>query len=142
MDENDIVTAVLNNSDAQDALRVIARIAIREVALRANSSPPVEDLTVIGDMTIDRLRHTVSVDGAIRSTKPREFALLETLARRPGIVFSRGRLMDLAWPDPEGVDDERTVDVHIRRLRAKLGAAANIRTVHGVGYTLDPPKAD
>ena len=50
--------------------------------------------------------------------------------------------MDLAWPDPEGVDDERTVDVHIRRLRAKLGAAANIRTVPGVGYTLDPPKAD
>jgi two-component system response regulator ChvI len=142
VDENDIVTAVLNNPDAQDALRVIARIAIREVALRANSSPPVEDVTVIGDMTIDRLRHTVSVDGAIRSTKPREFALLETLARRPGIVFSRGRLMDLAWPDPEGVDDERTVDVHIRRLRAKLGAAANIRTVHGVGYTLDPPKAD
>jgi hypothetical protein len=76
-------------------------------------------------MTIDRLRHTVSVDGAIRSTKPREFAPLETLARRPSSVFSRGRLLDLAWPDPEGVDDERTVDVHVRRLRAKLGAAAN-----------------
>jgi DNA-binding response OmpR family regulator len=142
VDENDIVTAVLNNSDAQDALRVIARIAIREVALRANSSPPVEDVTVIGDMTIDRLRHTVSIDGAIRLRKPREFALLETLARRPGIVFSRARLLDLAWPDPEGVDDERTVDVHIRRLRAKLGAAANIRTVPGVGYALDPPKED
>jgi hypothetical protein len=92
----------LNNSDAQDALRVIARIAIREVALRANSAPPVEDVTVIGDMTIDRLRHTVSVDGIIRPTKPREFALLETLARCPGIVFSRVRLLDLAWPDPEG----------------------------------------
>ena len=37
---------------------------------------------------------------------------------------------------------KRTVDVHIRRLRAKLGAAANIRTVPGVGYALDPPKAD
>ena len=142
MDENDIVTAVLNNPDAQDALRVIARIAIREVALRANSSPPVEDVTVIGDMTIDRLRHPVSVDGAIRPTKPREFALLETLARRPAIVFSRGRLLDLAWPDPEGVDDERTVDVHIRRLRAQLGAAANIRTAPSVGYALDPPKED
>jgi hypothetical protein len=64
VDENNIVTAVLSSPDAQDALRVIARIAIREVALRANSSPPVEDVTVIGDMTIDRLRHTVSVDGA------------------------------------------------------------------------------
>src|ERR1035438_8353144 len=93
VDENDIVTAVLNNPDAQDALRVIARIAIREVALRANTALPVEDVTVIGKMTIDRLRRTVTVDGAIRSTKPREFALLETLARRPGIVFSRGRLL-------------------------------------------------
>jgi hypothetical protein len=44
VDENHIVTAVLNNSDARDALRVIARIAIREVALRANSSPPAEDV--------------------------------------------------------------------------------------------------
>ena len=102
VDENDIVTAVLNNPDAQDALRVIARIAIREVALRANSSPPIEDVTVIGDMTIDRLRHTVSVDGAIRSTKPREFALLETLARRPGIVFSRGRLHGPRMARPGG----------------------------------------
>jgi DNA-binding response OmpR family regulator len=57
-----------------------------------------------------------------------------------GFVFSRGRLLALAWPDPEGVDDERTVDVHIRRLRVKLGAAANIRTVPGIGYALDPPK--
>ena len=142
LDENDIVSAILNSSDTQDALRAIARVAIREVALRADSAPPVEDVTVVGDMTIDRLRHTVTIAGTIRPLKPREFALIETLARRMGFVFTRGRLLDLAWPDPEGVEDERTVDVHIRRLRAKLGAAANIRTVPGVGYTLDPPKAD
>jgi len=140
LDENDIVNAILNSSDTQDALRVIARVAIREVAMRANSAPPVEDVTVVGDMTIDRLRHTVTIAGTVRPLKPREFALIETLARRMGFVFSRGRLLDLAWPDPEGVDDERTVDVHIRRLRVKLGAAANIRTVPGIGYALDPPK--
>ena len=140
LDENDIVSAILNSSDTQDALRGIARVAIREVALRANSAPLVEDVTVVGDMTIDRLRHTVTIAGTIRPLKPREFALIETLARRMGFVFSRGRLLDLAWPDPEGVDDERTVDVHIRRLRVKLGAAANIRTVPGIGYALDPPK--
>jgi DNA-binding response OmpR family regulator len=139
VDENDIVTAVLNSSDAQDALRVIVRIAIREVALRANSAAPVEDVTIIGDMTIDRLRHTITIAGTVRPVKPREFALIETLARRMSFVFSRGRLLDLAWPDPEGIENERTVDVHIRRLRVKLGAAANIRTVPGVGYTLDPP---
>jgi DNA-binding response OmpR family regulator len=140
LDENDIVSAILNSSDTQDALRIIARVAIREVALRANSAAPVEDVTVVGDMTIDRLRHTVTIAGTIRPLKPREFALIETLARRMGFVFSRGRLLDLAWPDPEGVEDERTVDVHIRRLRVKLGAAANIRTVPGIGYALDPPK--
>jgi DNA-binding response OmpR family regulator len=140
LDENDIVAAVLKSADMQDALRVIARVAIREVALRANSAPPVEDVTVIGDMTIDRLRHTVTIAGSLRPLKPREFALIETLARRMGFVFSRGLLLDLAWPDPEEVEDERTVDVHIRRLRVKLGAAANIRTVPGIGYALDPPK--
>jgi DNA-binding response OmpR family regulator len=140
LDENDIVSAVLKSADMQDALRVIARVAIREVALRANSAPPVEDVTVIGDMTIDRLRHTVTIAGSLRPLKPREFALIETLARRMGFVFSRGLLLDLAWPDPEEVEDERTVDVHIRRLRVKLGAAANIRTVPGIGYALDPPK--
>src|ERR1035441_10782802 len=66
VDENDIVTAVLNSSDAQDALRVIVRIAIREVALRANSAAPVEDVTIIGDMTIDRLRHTITIAGTVR----------------------------------------------------------------------------
>ena len=87
LDENDIVSAILNSSDTQDALRVIARVAIREVALRANSAPPVEDVTVVGDMTIDRLRHTVTIAGTIRPLKPREFALIETLARRMGFVF-------------------------------------------------------
>jgi DNA-binding response OmpR family regulator len=71
--------------------------------------------------------------------KPREFALLEVLAKRPGVVFTLERLLDVAWPEAEAVEDEHTVDVHVRRLRSKLGAGLNVRTVHGVGYTLDPP---
>jgi len=59
LDENDIVCAILKDPETQDALRLITRIAIREVALRSNSVPPVEDTTVIGNMTIDRLRLTV-----------------------------------------------------------------------------------
>src|SRR5450631_2250366 len=82
VDENDIVTAVLNNPDAQEALRVIARIAIREVALRANSSPPVEDVTIIGDMAIDRLRHTISVDA--EQSGPRSRASLHCSKRWRG----------------------------------------------------------
>ena len=142
LDENDIVTAILKDAEAQDALRVITRIAIREVALRSNSAPPVEDTTVIGRMTIDRLRRTVTVRGEMRPIKPREFALLETLARRPGIVFSRERCITLAWPDDTDAID-RTVDVHVARLRRILGRdTVNIRTVPGVGYAIDPPEGE
>jgi DNA-binding response OmpR family regulator len=139
LDENEVVTAILKDPEAQDALRLITRIAIREVALRSNSAPPIEDTTVIGKMTIDRLRRTVTVKGQVRPIKPREFALLETLARRPGIVFSRERCLTLAWPDDTGAID-RTVDVHVARLRRIFGRdTVNIRTVPGVGYAIDPP---
>jgi DNA-binding response OmpR family regulator len=139
LDENDIVTAILKDPEAQDALRLITRIAIREVALRSNSAPPVEDVTIVGGMTIDRLRRTVTVKGQARPIKPREFALLETLARRPGIVFSRERCITLAWPDDTDAID-RTVDVHVARLRRIFGRdTVNIRTVPGVGYAIDPP---
>jgi DNA-binding response OmpR family regulator len=139
LDENDIVTAILKDPEAQDALRLITRIAIREVALRSNSAPPVEDVTIVGGMTIDRLRRTVTVKGQARPIKPREFALLETLARRPGIVFSRERCITVAWPeDTDAID--RTVDVHVARLRRIFGReTVNIRTVPGVGYAIDPP---
>jgi DNA-binding response OmpR family regulator len=142
LDENDIVTAILKDAEAQDALRVITRIAIRELALRSNTAPPVEDTTVIGRMTIDRLRRTVTVSGELRPIKTQEFALLETLARRPGIVFSRERCITLAWPDDTDAID-RTVDVHVARLRRILGRdTVNIRTVPGVGYTIDPPEGE
>ncbi len=142
LDENDIVTAILKDAEAQDALRVITRIAIREVALRSNTAPPVEDTTVIGRKTIDRLRRTVTVSGELRPIKTQEFALLETLARRPGIVFSRERCITLAWPDDTDAID-RTVDVHVARLRRILGRdTVNIRTVPGVGYTIDPPEGE
>ena len=140
LDENDVVTAVLKDPEAQDALRVLTRIAIREVALRSNSAPPVDDTTIIGRMTIDRLRRTVIVKGQVYPIKPREFALLETLARRPGIVFSRERCIVLAWPDDTDAID-RTVDVHVARLRRILGRdTVNIRTVPGGGYAIDPPE--
>jgi DNA-binding response OmpR family regulator len=92
-------------------------------------------------MTIDRLRRTVTVKGQVRPIKPREFALLETLARRPGIVFSRERCITLAWPDDTDAID-RTVDVHVARLRRKFGRdTVNIRTVPG-GDTLIVTRID
>jgi DNA-binding response OmpR family regulator len=97
-----------------------------------------EDTTVIGNMTIDSAaadRHRQRA-GPI---KTREFARLETLARRPGIVFSRERWITLAGPeDTDAID--RTFDVHVARLRRIFGRdTMNIRTVPGVGYGIDPP---
>lgn len=90
-----------------------------------------------GPLLIDIPAHEVSVDGFTARLKSREFAVLAALGRNLGHVLSRATLLRLAWPNPEALYDERTVDVHIVRLRKKLGAAGKlIETVHSVGYKL------
>lgn len=106
------------------------------------------DLLTIEDFRVptpdERLRLSDGTESQTRelALKPREFSLLEILARHPGQVFSRVHLLDLAWPrDFDG--DERTVDVHIRRLRRELREPSTpqlIHTVHGVGYKLAAPR--
>ncbi len=68
-----------------------------------------------------------------------ELGVLRTLLGRPGTVFSRERLMDAAYPTERVVSD-RTIDSHVRRVRAKFAAldAAPVETVHGLGYKLGP----
>ena len=81
------------------------------------------------------------MDGQQLDLTRREFSLLLTLATRPGQVFSRERLLDLAFPDDADIFD-RTIDSHIRNIRRKLSAVAAfdpIRSVYGVGYAYDPP---
>jgi DNA-binding response OmpR family regulator len=90
-----------------------------------------------GRLEIDEAAREARVDGADVRLKPREFALLLELASNPGIALSRERLLDRVWGfDFEG--DERTVDVHVRRLRAKIEEGADlppvVQTVHGYGY--------
>ena len=90
----------------------------------------------VGDLVIDPERREVTVDGRIVELRPKEFDLLTTLARSPGVVFERERLLKIAW----GYDyfgDSRTVDVHVTWLRDKLReSTARIQTVWGVGYKL------
>jgi len=87
-----------------------------------------------GGIVIDRRKHSVSLNQRPLDLTPSEFRLLETLMRQPGRAFDRSELIDSAL----GADTlvlERTIDVHIRSLRKKLGDAANlIQTVRGVGY--------
>jgi len=97
---------------------------------------------MVAGLVLDAMQRTVRYNGRELALKPREFRLLEILARHPGQVFSRVHLLDLAWPrDFDG--DERTVDVHIRRLRRELREPSTpqlIHTVHGVGYKLAAPR--
>jgi len=114
-----------------------------ETRLRlAADRPEVEDRrhgVELGDLVIDEDTYVVRLRGWPLDLTFREFELLKYLARHPNRVFTRSQLLQEVW----GYDyygGTRTVDVHIRRLRAKLGAehAALISTVRGVGYKLDP----
>jgi len=77
------------------------------------------------------------VDGAPVELTTTEFDLLAHLMRRPGRVFTREELLTDVWGYPAGTPT-RTVDVHVAQVRAKIGSAARVRTVRGVGYAVEP----
>jgi two-component system phosphate regulon response regulator PhoB len=85
---------------------------------------------------LDRVRHQVSVNAKPTELTPTEFRLLECFLRQPGRAFTRPQLMDAAMGE-EAVVLERTIDVHVKSLRRKLGPAGKlIETVRGLGYRL------
>jgi two-component system OmpR family response regulator len=97
--------------------------------------PAPQPALVIGKVTIDRDRHEVRVDGEPLTATATELKLLATLALHRGRVLSRGQLIATVYGDDHHIS-ERTIDTHVRNLRAKLAAADAdvIETVHGVGY--------
>jgi len=109
-------------------------LRVKTVLRRATSkNVPVEVLKV-HDLTVDIGKHEVSHKGKVIELTITEFKLLTTLMERRGRVQSRDRLLTDVW-GYEGDVDTRTVDTHMRRLREKLGKAAEyIETVRGVGY--------
>lgn len=93
-----------------------------------------------GSFSLDRERGVLLRGGELVELNAREYALLEYLALRPGAVVSRRELLDRVW-GREGDGRTRTVDMHVARLRARLGEAEeprHIRTVHGRGYRFKP----
>jgi two-component system phosphate regulon response regulator PhoB len=107
-------------------------------ALKRRSDSGMETPEVIEHLgiRIDRIRHRAMVDGKELDLTPTEFRLLETLLRQPGRAFTRSQLMDAAIGEG-AVVLERTIDVHVKALRRKLGSAAElVETVRGVGYRL------
>ncbi len=103
---------------------------------------PAAELAV-GDLSFDRLRMEVRRAGQVLPLTAKELALLELLMSAPGRLFSRERILSNVW----GIDADpltNVVDVYIRRLRSKIDEPAQpsrITTVRGLGYRLEPPKA-
>ena len=117
---------------------LVARIrAILRRSVRARDEAQDERALVIGNMRIEPQQHRVLLEGREVRLRRLEYDLLYTLARRPGMVFSRDQLLNLVW-DYEVPGETRTVDVHVAHLRHKLtGMQASIETVWGVGYRLE-----
>jgi DNA-binding response OmpR family regulator len=114
-------------------------LVARVKAILRRADGPTRDtptVLVVGETEVDLGRREARVRGEVVALAAREFDLLAYLAENDGLALSRRQLLDGVW----GVDwigDERTVDVHVRQLRKKLGDGFPLSTVWGVGYRLD-----
>ncbi len=117
---------------------LVARV--KAVLRRSMEKPAPERMLKVGDLVIDTERYTVSVKGKPIKLSATEFKLLLFLAERKGKVFNREQLLDAIWSD-EAFVEPRTVDVHIRRLRAQIeenpAKPRYIKTLRGIGYFFD-----
>ncbi|HSD61651.1 MAG TPA: phosphate regulon transcriptional regulator PhoB [Burkholderiales bacterium] len=114
---------------------LLARI---KAVLRRRAPQMTDDSVEIGGLVLDPVTHRVSARGAAVALGPTEFRLLHFLMTHPERVHSRAQLLDQVWGDHVFVE-ERTVDVHIRRLRRELepsGLDALVQTVRGSGYRM------
>jgi two-component system phosphate regulon response regulator PhoB len=112
---------------------------IRALLRRRDGNATNGSVLVSQGVMVDRERHRVTIDERLLDLTPSEFSLLETLVRQPGRVFSRSELIDAALGG-DSLVLERTIDVHVRALRKKLGAhAILVETVRGVGYRFRDP---
>jgi DNA-binding response OmpR family regulator len=121
----------------RELLARVKAILRRAELSRTAPSPPAPTRLVLDGLTVDLARRRAAIGEQPVALKPREFDLLAFLAGHPGQVFTRAQLLEHVW----GYDyagDSRTVDVHVRSLRTKLGDRADtprwIETVWGVGY--------
>jgi DNA-binding response OmpR family regulator len=116
------------------ARELVARVhaILRRAGVQATGAPTVVEL---GAIEVDTGRREVRREGAVIPLATREFDLLAYLANNPGLALSRRQLLNGVWGD-DWCGDERTVDVHVRQLRKKLGDELPLATVWGVGYRM------
>jgi two-component system response regulator RegX3 len=120
--------------------RVRAVLRRRSAVAQAGSGDSAgtdDDVLEAGPVRMDVERHTVAVDGEVTAFPLKEFELLELLLRNAGRVLTRGQLIDRVW-GADYVGDTKTLDVHVKRIRAKIepdpGNPRYVLTVRGLGY--------
>lgn len=116
---------------------LVARV---KAVLRRGKEVPAETIRRIGNLEVDEEKHQVKVAGRFIELTVKEFDLLCALIKAKGRVLNREQILENVWGYSNAVDIEsRTVDVHIRRLREKLGTEnKRIVTIKGVGYRFEP----
>ena len=121
---------------------LVARVQALLRRRRPAPSPERDGVLRVADLIVDPARREVTVGGAPVELTVIEFAILEALGRDPGLVLTRGQLLDAAW-GLEFEGDEHVLEVHIGNLRRKLGddpaSPRFVETVRGVGYRLRAP---
>jgi two-component system response regulator RegX3 len=129
---DDYVTKPFSSRELVARIRAVLRRNIDD----ADDNPVVE----AGPVRIDPERHQVQVDGQVVSMPLKEFDLLEYLVRNAGRVLTRGQLIDRIWGS-DYVGDTKTLDVHVKRLRAKVepdpANPVHLLTVRGLGYKFE-----
>ena len=128
---DDYVTKPFSPRELMARVKAILR---RTSGAADEARPPVMELGT--NVVVDTGRREVTLQGEPVALATREFDLLAFLADNHGLALSRRQLLDGVW-GPDWIGDDRTVDVHVRQLRKKLGDDLSLTTVWGVGYRLD-----
>ncbi|MDQ3242653.1 MAG: response regulator transcription factor, partial [Gemmatimonadota bacterium] len=111
-------------------------LRVKAILRRTGSPTEMDDVLKVGDIAINRSAHSVAVGGSEIELTPTEYKLLLLLAERRGRVQARSLLLQSVWEAAPDIQT-RTVDMHVQRLRTKLGDAGDlIETVRGFGYRL------
>ncbi len=136
-DETTHVKGLDSGADDYISKPISTKILISRInaLLRRTQKDPEQKTIKIGDMIIDQARFMVSIGDKEVSLAKKEFELLCHLAGKPGRVFLRNEILSMVW-GTEVIVGDRTIDVHIRKIRQKLGIEC-IKTVKGVGYKFE-----
>ncbi len=136
---DDYLTKPFSLRELVARIRVLLRRVDQDLAVARAQAEPAGQRIDLGPLRLDYAARRVHLAGAEVHLTPTEFDLLKAMAGRPGTVFTRGELLGLVWGWPDAAQTTRAVDSQVKALRRKLGSGL-IRTVHGVGYAVEPPR--